>query len=290
MDKKISTRKQKSPEKKGALIKKDKRKTPRVFSVEPKIEEQSATVVPKKKRSKKLPTKTKKVEAKKNIDKSSPKVEVPEQSETPRGVCSPWRKPVILFFGFEEGQTINVYLGLNDNSFLFDSIYPQPSIQRDNMIRWNIKFIQDGEIELLDNNRKYPYLFWEAKPKVSISQLFSMDKFLCFKSDEVGHKLDIVLERMGLNFQERCDMITYWLPSMTRKEFVKVTFINREIYEKTFPITIVPKPKDSIRLTMIFKPVDLFEEPTTNFESLQISKRNSFESSYIIEWGGIEID
>lgn len=279
MDKKITitkrTRKQKSPEKKKVLIKKVKRTTPKVFSLEPNIEEQRAT---KKKRSKIFSAKSKKAAAKKK-----PKVEIP-------GVCPPWRKPVILFFGFEEGQTINVSLGLNTYSFLFDSIYPQPSIQNENMIKWNIKFIQDGVIELLDNNRKYPYLFWEARPKVSISQLFSMDNFFCFKSDEVGHKLDIVLERMGLNFQERCDMITYWLPSMTRKEFVKVTFMNREIYEKTFPITIVPKPKDSIRLTMIFKPVDLFEEPTTNFESVQISKRNSFESSYIIEWGGIEID
>ena len=156
------------------------------------------------------------------------------------------------------------------------------------MIGWNIKFIETGAIELLDNNKKYPYLFWEARPKTPISQLFSMEKFFCFSSDEVGIKLDLVLERMGLNFQERCDMITYWLPSMTKKKYVKVSFIEREIYDKVFPMTVEPKPKDSLRLAMLFQSVDAFEESSIDFERLTISTRNSFESSYIVEWGGIE--
>lgn len=217
-----------------------------------------------------------------------PKIDTPEQTEPPRGVCPPLRKPVILFYGFEKDQTLNVNVGCTKN-FIFDSIYPKPSVQTNQIIGWKVKFIETGSIELLDNNKKYPYLFWEARPKTPISQLFSMEKFFCFSSDEVGIKLDLVLERMGLSFQERCDMITYWLPSMTKKKFVKVSFIEREIYERVFPMTVEPKPKDSLRLAMLFQSVDEFEESSMDFESITISTRNSFESSYIVEWGGIEM-
>ena len=45
---------------------------------------------------------------------------------------------------------------------------------------------------------------------------------------------------MGLNFTERCDMITYWMPMLEEKLFVKIGFIN--IYEEIVGIKVRPSP------------------------------------------------
>jgi hypothetical protein len=198
------------------------------------------------------------------------------------------RKPVVLFYNYQENQEISVEIKLKNEMSKFSSVYPKPKLLKENELCWKIKFLKNGMLENLENARKYPYLFWEADTWKE-SEIFykTMESFVCLKSEEVEERLDGILNQLGLNFTERCDFISYWLPILTSSPFVKISFLNEEIYERIASMNIYPTPKNILRLIMIIKTSNYFVESNLNIGNLM--KNIDRNDSLVIEWGGIQI-
>lgn len=67
-----------------------------------------------------------------------------------------------------------------------------------------------------------------------------------------GVFLDKALARLGLNFRERCDMITYWLAQLLARPFNVIYFVEQQHYQEAAGLDISPSPDVIIRVFMVF--------------------------------------
>ncbi|CAM9611808.1 unnamed protein product, partial [Ectocarpus sp. 4 AP-2014] len=124
----------------------------------------------------------------------------------------------------------------------FPALYPEPPLS------WNVQASPDGSRKDLSTGRRYPCLFWEAGSSDGrVSRSFGWDDTRSFMvaGDAAGVFLDGVLERLGLNMRERCDMVTYWLPQLESSAFNVTSFVDVERYKKATRLTIAPAPRTS---------------------------------------------
>lgn len=70
---------------------------------------------------------------------------------------------------------------------------------------------------------------------------------------DAGVFLDQALKKLGLNFHERCDMITYWLAELLARPFNVIYFVDQQHYEKAARLDISPSPDVTIRVFMVFR-------------------------------------
>ena len=75
-----------------------------------------------------------------------------------------------------------------------------------------------------------------------------------------GTFLDSALSRLGLNVQERCDMITYWLLQLEAYPFNAIYFVDVQRYAQAAKLTISPAPDVLIRVFMTFRRVTSHEK------------------------------
>lgn len=201
-----------------------------------------------------------------------------------RGVAKPWRKPVILLYNYEPNSTLTVSLRLQSPTDRFLSVYPLPDSPSKSQVLWRVVFEGTDRLRLCNSNKTYPYLFWES---FSSSALFSLKSFLCLRSDEVEDKLDDILAIKGLNYKERCDMITYWLAELKASDYVKIGFLDEKLCNERFPLEVLPAPASVIRVFMVFESVGQQESSTVQgFESSQGRERIG---PTVVEWGGLNI-
>ena len=115
-----------------------------------------------------------------------------------------------------------------------------------------------------------------------------MKDFSCYKRETIEETLDLILTKKGLNFKERCDLITYWLPDLKRMKYVKIGFMEEKTYSQSYILKIEPKPKNLLRICLLFESihqeekstVDLLEENHINFVR---------DGSTVVEWGGWDL-
>ena len=197
------------------------------------------------------------------------------------------RKPVILLYNYKENEHITVSLALKNPKEKFVSVYPIPRDLKENSAKWNMIFKENEKLQFSENQKFYPYLFWESTNLEK--ENFSLNKFICLKSSEVEEKLDEILERKGLNFKERCDMITFWLAELKSSEFVKIGFLNEKVYESLFPLEICPQPANILRIFMIFENCD--QEEKSTMENLDNGANNFARNGpTVVEWGGMNLN
>lgn len=198
------------------------------------------------------------------------------------------KKPVILLYNYQKDTNVEVSLKLN-KGINFSSVYPRPKAftNKADRLTWNVTFVENGKIKLEDNQRYYPYLFYECDC-VNFVDENEMHNFTCVSSEDVEDKLDKVLEKMGLNYAERCDMITYWLPQLTEKKYVNFGFVKNEAYEKIVNLTVNPPPEVLIRVIMVFKCIDEFDKecPKELDYVPQINEDSTIQK--VVEWGAIK--
>jgi len=189
-----------------------------------------------------------------------------------------------LIYNYEENQKISVSLSLNNPRERFLTLYPVPKDFKKNTVTWNMVFKENEKLQFSENSKFYPYLFWESCNR---NDEVALKDFICVKNEDVEEKLDVILENKGLNFKERCDMITYWLAELKSSNFMKIGFMDEKFYEESFPLEIIPTPKNILRVFMVFQNCDLEEKSTVNsFQKNHCFNRNG---PTLIEWGGMKI-
>lgn len=178
------------------------------------------------------------------------------------------KKPVIYIYPEE---TTEVKISIESECIITTS-YPKYDSS------WQVIVEPDGVITDHEG-RQYSYLYWEGE--IAFEHQFPSG-FVISQENTIEF-LEEKLEILGLNFQEKNDFITYWLPELEKYKYNKVRFLSEE-YEQLVALEITPEPETLIRIFMIFKGLDEFEE--LEEQVLEPIQRAGYT---VIEWGGAEV-
>lgn len=183
----------------------------------------------------------------------------------------PVRKPVMYLYPTE---TINVSVQLDVKGQL-DFTYPAYDKE------WKVTACPGGD--LIVNNNKFRYLFWEAHSAIDISKA-SVNQFV--KADTLLAYLEHSLDQMNFNAQEKQDFITYWYPLMQGHDHLQIRFMFNQACDHIAQLHFSTNPKHLFRVYMVWNEIDANEIPddvsTAEFPAIQ---RDGF---HVVEWGGTE--
>ena len=142
---------------------------------------------------------------------------------------------------------------------------------------YKVKAKPNGDIIL--NNKKYPYLFYELD-----SYIFpSHNEGFIVKDEEAETFLENKLKILGLNEKESTDFITYWLPVLLKNKMSLCTFQN-DVFLNNFELNINPKPDTLIRIFLSIKKIDSI--PNIKEQKLEKIERKGYT---VVEWGGTNL-
>ena len=147
---------------------------------------------------------------------------------------------------------------------------------------WRVKGSDNGSITLSQNGRKYKYLFWEGTsgylPPKTDGFIVHVDSLSVFFLES--------LKQLGLNDNETEDFKEYWLPQFNQPDvYYRISFYSQDLIDQLFPLEILPKPKQVIRVLMDYEVVgkDRIDLSTPNMVSV-----DRIEDELFVEWGGIK--
>ncbi len=180
-------------------------------------------------------------------------------------------KPVIYLYPTD---TTDVVVNLNFEGELTHT-YPKYNNQ------WNVKACPDGT--LFDaSGQEYYALYWEGEN----NQPFTLNEGTVVKGENTVAFLEKSLSTLGLNRREANEFIMYWLPRMENNAYNLVHFSTDE-YEAMAELDIQPQPETTIRVMMVFQPLQSpIEVPLQDLEVLR-QERKGFT---VVEWGGKELN
>jgi hypothetical protein len=187
------------------------------------------------------------------------------------------KKPVIYCYS-EENLSLEVRL-FPKGDFLFT----YPKIEEHT---W--KFQLENNQIVLDNGKKFPYLFWESLN--STVQYFTENKRVegsVLKNTELVDFFEKSLAEMGLNENETTDFITFWVPQMMDSPYLFIQFLEDEKYASIAEIKISPEPENLKRIFMLFSKIEVPLDIEIYDQRFKKMKRNGLT---IIEWGGAELE
>ena len=177
-------------------------------------------------------------------------------------------KPVIYLY---PEKSMNVSVNLNIGEGKFTAVYPQFN-EKNNM--WKVHAEPNGEIII--NNKKYPYLYYECE---SYYPQETNEGFIVDDKNAISF-LEEKLKILGLNDKEMTDFITYWLPKLIKNKLSICTFQTQKFFDY-FKLNITPKPDTLIRIFLSIKKID---SPIYVKEQKLITvERKGFT---VVEWGG----
>lgn len=146
---------------------------------------------------------------------------------------------------------------------------------------WNVTAFPDGTIINSQDQKSYPYLFWEgvtnlAFPKISTGFVTPKSQVQSFLTDQ--------LSGYGLNATEMNGFLSYWVPKMQQDPYYLIHFYTTSDLDQSIPEYITPKPDTVFRILMWFHPLSA---PVTIPEQQNPTpfKRLGFT---VVEWGGVE--
>ena len=178
------------------------------------------------------------------------------------------QKPVIYLY---PEKLMEIKIQLNPKDSKFSVVYPKFNEINNT---WKVEAEPNGEIII--NDKKYPYLFYELESYVPQLQ----NEGFLVKDEEAEQFLENKLKILGLNNKESTDFITFWLPTLLKNKISLCTFQN-ETFFKDFELNIEPKPETLIRIFLSIKKIDSI--PDVKEQKLEKIERRGFT---VIEWGG----
>lgn len=184
-------------------------------------------------------------------------------------------KPVIYLYP-QEKQDVKVQLNYQGEIIADYPVY-------DKQIKgWSVTAYPDGKLINHKDNSEYSYLFWEGKPDKKID--WDLSNGFIVKGEDTKEFLQDKLSQIGLTPKEYNEFIVYWFPLMQNNKYNLIHFAGEQ-YTNTAPLTINPKPDSTLRVFMVYKPlekpVEIKEQKLENFN------RKGFT---VVEWGGTKAE
>ena len=147
---------------------------------------------------------------------------------------------------------------------------------------WNVTAQPDGTLTTKEGKKLYA-LYYESQNIKQYNSDSLEEGFVVAKAD-VESFLDQKLMRLGLNYKEREEFISYWASVLEKKPYVFIRFQSAAEIEKNMSLTILPRPDTTIRIMMEYKPLE--KQITVKEQALSQPERKGFT---VVEWGGTEI-
>lgn len=142
---------------------------------------------------------------------------------------------------------------------------------------WLVKAEPNGTLYNYDDNKNYPYLFWEGH---GLNYEMPENGFVITK-DNVEKFLVEKLKEQGLKKHEYDEFIDFWLPKMQEDDYYFITFMEQSKFDKLAPLDINPKPDTIIRVFMDYKGLDEYTKVSPQY--FKTPTRDGFT---VVEWGG----
>lgn len=147
---------------------------------------------------------------------------------------------------------------------------------------WEMTAYPDGRLIDLKDGKEYSYLFWEGEYNEEIA--YDMKEGFVIKGEDTADFLQDTLSRMGLTPKEYNKFIVYWMPRMQNNKYNLIHFASKEEYDNYARLTIEPEPDSILRIFMVYKVLDDWQEVKPQRVSPFVR-----EGFTVVEWGGTKI-
>ena len=211
-------------------------------------------------------------------------------------------KPVIRIYS--EQRLVDVVVSLDLRKWIDVILYPRAHAAA-LLVKWTLSSVEAAcsgrSSELVHPDvdgveRSYDFLFWEGSTRVHGCSDFCMkpEDAVCVASDALasGWLQDKLLSQ-GLNVAEATEMATHWLPLMSARPYVLVSFLPQDVLERHAPLALSPAPQLLLRVFMLFSPVDEARSPHARTSGAGAPDGDrvllpSVRPPYtVVEWGGM---
>jgi hypothetical protein len=180
-------------------------------------------------------------------------------------------KPIIYIYP-EKEQEISVRL-----HYKGDLLFSYPNYTENG---WKVRAEPDGTL-WDEAGQEYYALFWEGKADEPI---IPEDGFVV-KGTDTAKFLEEKLAYLGLNRREANEFIMFWLPRLQNNAYNLIHFAGAS-YEEQAVLEVDPKPETSIRVMMLYQPLQSqIEFSEQDLRSLHQTRRGYT----LVEWGGSEV-
>ncbi len=184
-------------------------------------------------------------------------------------------KPVIYLYP-EQEMDVNVQVEPTKGFTKVDPVYPDGG--------WNVKAYPDGKLFNHDDQKEYPYLFWEGLSDVFYGQ---PRKGFVSSREDLSSTFDKTLAAQNLQGREIVDFKEFWVPKMLEDDapYFFITYTTEEFINAAAPLWVTPQPDTMIRIMMDYEPMSSPDErgvvAPIEFDP---KERKGFT---VIEWGGM---
>jgi hypothetical protein len=181
-------------------------------------------------------------------------------------------KPVIYLYP-EKTTEVQVQLEIGG-----DFLFTYPNYEKG----WNVTAEPNGILH--QGDKTFNYLFWEGKTRFpAVSQ--TTEGFVR-STNELTAFFEEKLSQLGLNGREVQDFITYWVPRMQQYPRHCIRFVLNDEYNEMAAIKVSPRPDCTIRVFMLWEPLQPDQTITVKEQTLPVLERKGFT---LVEWGGTQI-
>jgi len=182
-------------------------------------------------------------------------------------------KPIIYLY---PTKTEDIKVKLNYNGRL-TSTYPD----YDKSINgWKVTASPDGSLVNHADGLAYSYIFWEGESNTDFSKF---ETGFIVKGSDTKTFLQKTLKDIGLTAKEYNEMIVFWLPKMENNKYNLIHFAGKE-YTDNAELSISPNPNSMLRVFMVYKAVDKYQQIKP--QAISSFERKGFT---VVEWGGTEL-
>jgi hypothetical protein len=158
----------------------------------------------------------------------------------------------------------------------------QPQYTLCNAIDTNNNGSEYGRTACEQNN--YPYIYWSGNvlnkhyPEPTTGWIVSSAELPTFMSN--------ILDKIGLNSQEKSDMLEFWLPHMLGEHtpYYQISFLLTTDLNNFIPLDIKPKPDSMLRIFLDYKALSIRPEYKITEPNIGTFVRRGFT---VVEWGGL---
>lgn len=178
-------------------------------------------------------------------------------------------EPIVYLYPPQE-EKLEVELGRN---IVVANSFP---VYRDG---WIVAARPNGALTDLRSGSRSPYLFWEGRSYI----LPPETRGFVVKNSDISIFLEATLPKLGLNARESGDFISAWSPKFTDAPYYFITFVDKAVIDRFYPLQIYPPPDTVIRVLMDFAPLYGPVSVQPQFFAPPAARRGFT----VVEWGAV---
>lgn len=132
---------------------------------------------------------------------------------------------------------------------------------------------------------EYPYIYWAGRGLNA--EYPEPTQGWIVKQDDLSSFMNGKLDEIGLNAQEKKDMLDYWLVKMQKENtpYYRISFLQNAEMNQIAPMSIQPQPDSYTRVFLDYKPLVSMPKTVLEPQNLQKFDRKGF---VVVEWGGLK--